>query len=450
MELLFNLLMLQRTCSLVSYRNARPAVKDCNVKLFRESILIPIGIDAMSNVASAQWSVDDELREKFLALEGASERRNEPVVDPLSDVYNNADSFKKYCDNDSDKSSHLVVLVNGLWGQAKHFDTMKRALYDSLGDENYCIHASKSNQLFATYDGIDACGRRLADEIEEIVANSRKNLGKISFIGHSMGGLISRNAIAKLFDRESGTLCGLEPQHFITLATPHVGFDHRHESAGLPLTSWVSRYVPLGGETVGGLLDSLAPGIASAFLGKSGAEFFHRDDVDDHSIMYRMSFDHENEKELYVSSLRRFRTRTVYANISGDHLVGWANSSLRTQEEQSNLNKLLDETAIGVVREDPLEFAFSSEIVSGSDIFNSERNSHPEERHERIEIALENLRKLGWRRIDVCYHGSRIPFLSHQHIMVQRPLINSVGYSTVQHLSAQFARMEKFLVESNE
>ena len=32
---------------------------------------------------------------------------------------------------------------------------------------------------------------------------------------------------------------------------------------------------------------------------------------------------------LFLSALAAFETRTLYANSSGDHLVGWANSSLR-------------------------------------------------------------------------------------------------------------------------
>lgn len=32
---------------------------------------------------------------------------------------------------------------------------------------------------------------------------------------------------------------------------------------------------------------------------------------------------------LFMSALAAFETRTLYANSSGDHLVGWANSSLR-------------------------------------------------------------------------------------------------------------------------
>jgi hypothetical protein len=35
----------------------------------------------------------------------------------------------------------------------------------------------------------------------------------------------------------------------------------------------------------------------------------------------------------FLSALRAFKTRTAYANASGDHLVGWANSSVRGLED---------------------------------------------------------------------------------------------------------------------
>lgn len=75
------------------------------------------------------------------------------------------------------------------------------------------------------------------------------NLCKISFIGHSLGGLIARYAIALLFGRDYmnrvskidgetgsngcakvlhednyiGKIAGLQPVNFITFATPHLG-----------------------------------------------------------------------------------------------------------------------------------------------------------------------------------------------------------------------------------
>ena len=67
---------------------------------------------------------------------------------------------------------------------------------------------------------------------------------KISFVAHSLGGLVSRYAIARLYDpfpkMESSShsvnhsvqsleqpyeerIAGLEPMNFITFATPHLG-----------------------------------------------------------------------------------------------------------------------------------------------------------------------------------------------------------------------------------
>lgn len=51
-----------------------------------------------------------------------------------------------------------------------------------------------------------------------------RNVEKISFIGHSLGGLVARYAIAKLYgDTEDSRIGGLVPMNFITVATPHLG-----------------------------------------------------------------------------------------------------------------------------------------------------------------------------------------------------------------------------------
>jgi hypothetical protein len=75
------------------------------------------------------------------------------------------------------------------------------------------------------------------------VVQRRRNLRKISFVAHSLGGLISRYAIGKLYEHSAGKepclnvdrhfdeenmcggdkIAGLEPMNFITSATPHLG-----------------------------------------------------------------------------------------------------------------------------------------------------------------------------------------------------------------------------------
>lgn len=73
-----------------------------------------------------------------------------------------------------------------------------------------------------TYEGIDKCGERLAVEVTEAVAQY-PNLERISFLGHSMGGLIARHAIGKLYDSQTRLMAGLKPAHFVSMAAPHLG-----------------------------------------------------------------------------------------------------------------------------------------------------------------------------------------------------------------------------------
>jgi hypothetical protein len=79
------------------------------------------------------------------------------------------------------------------------------------------------------------------------VVKKTKSLKRISFLAHSLGGLLARYAIALLYspdtynsgqpgdpancvmensqgtDFSKGMIAGLEPMSFITLATPHLG-----------------------------------------------------------------------------------------------------------------------------------------------------------------------------------------------------------------------------------
>ena len=88
---------------------------------------------------------------------------------------------------------------------------------------------------FQTYDGIDAGGFRLAAEIETELLRL-DSVRRISFIGHSLGGLYCRFAAAVLDargwfsetasasaeSRASGVRF-VRPMVYISLATPHLG-----------------------------------------------------------------------------------------------------------------------------------------------------------------------------------------------------------------------------------
>jgi triacylglycerol esterase/lipase EstA (alpha/beta hydrolase family) len=74
---------------------------------------------------------------------------------------------------------------------------------ESLLAKNPELHTlvAKSNSGNFTYDGIELGGERLCQEIEEELeklAKSGQKVARISLVGYSLGGLVSRYAIGLL------------------------------------------------------------------------------------------------------------------------------------------------------------------------------------------------------------------------------------------------------------
>jgi pimeloyl-ACP methyl ester carboxylesterase len=251
--------------------------------------------------------------------------------------------------------SHLLILVHGLFGSRYNWEYISEVLQEHLDTTTTLIHVSKANERAATFAGIDACGSALAAEIKNIVSVT-PSLQRISFIGHSMGGLISRYAAGELYDSENNSIASLKPSHFITMATPHLGCEPEIESpAQVPLVSWLQ--LPFG---LDNLVNTISPKISSALYRRSGGQFFLTDSDDGQPpLLYRLSQDCPLENRYYWSALASFETRTAYANSSGDYFVGWANSSLRDIHELPTF--LPGTKGRGVVREDPMEMAWSLE-----------------------------------------------------------------------------------------
>ena len=57
--------------------------------------------------------------------------------------------------------------------------------------------------------------------------------------------------------------------------------------------------------------------------------------------------------------------------------------------------------------------------------------------------VLRKLQTLPWRRVDVSFQQSSMPFFAHNHIQVTRKWLNWEGASVCQHLAKQLATMEK-------
>jgi hypothetical protein len=154
---------------------------------------------------------------------------------------------------------HLVVLCHGLYGLPSEL----YAARDRLRAVPGClVHCCESYAGSGTMQGIDEIGELIAQEVQQVIMASHARypqttchpLTTISFMGHSLGGVIARSAISKLYNGSDHTIAGLKPRLFVTTASPHLG---------------VSNYGPLPQ-----LPTALTAPLANIFAGKTGKDLF--------------------------------------------------------------------------------------------------------------------------------------------------------------------------------
>lgn len=319
--------------------------------------------------------------------------------------------------------THLVVMVNGLIGSAQNWRFAAKQMLKKY-PQDLIVHCSRRNHSTQTFDGVDVMGQRLAEEVRMVIKR-HPSLQKISFVGHSLGGLIARYAVACLYEQDlpqnseepKERIGGLEPVCFITSATPHLG-SRGHKQ--VPLFS--------GSHT----LERLATRM-SWCLGKTGKHLFLADGDDGKPpLLLRMVSDRRNLK--FISALRCFKRRIAYANTSFDHLVGWSTSSIRRRSELPKLQRgPVNEKYPHIVNvEGPGTSSNNHEEVR------SEINSNGSKNFDMEEEMIRELTKMSWERVDVSFRGTVQRFLAHNTIQVKTKMINSAGADVIQHMIDNF------------
>jgi hypothetical protein len=158
--------------------------------------------------------------------------------------------------------------------------------------------------------GIDEIGELIAQEVRAVIAacsrdSTRHALSTISFMGHSLGGIIARSAVSKLWRAEDGTIAGLKACAFISTASPHVGITNYGPLPQLPI--------------------ALTAPLASIFAGKTGKDLFSIDTPD--GEIRRLATDASA-----LAALGAFKSRRMYALKSGDMLVSFERSTFQTPD----------------------------------------------------------------------------------------------------------------------
>lgn len=168
------------------------------------------------------------------------------------------------------------------------------------------VHSASSFEEYYTYDGIDVCGIRVANEIQsqiDALNNSPdgSRVVKLSVAAYSLGGLISRFALGLLYQR--GLFETVEPVGFTTFASPHAGA------------------LALGSNMVTRMFNKVAP----FFLAYTSRQLFLAD-KSEQPLLKSMS----DPSLSFYKALSQFKTLTLYGNVVNDHRTEWYTAGIDT------------------------------------------------------------------------------------------------------------------------
>ena len=296
---------------------------------------------------------------------------------PTSIVSSAQNSMKELVDlleKEKGAKGHLVVMAHGLAGAGTDFQNMADMMRKSYSAHGVVVLQATSYEGKTT-EGVDICGQLLCQEVQTALGLTKDKKEKeekesnadgaaftyISFIGHSLGGLICRFACGLL--RELGTFINVQPVNFITLATPHLGT--RRPQHKQKLNSIINYFT------------------ASWWLGKTGRQLVYEDSK--HPLLVLLAEPHE----MFWQALGRFRRRVLYSNVYDDLAVPYSTAAIAAFNPYRIQNELSDNINYPVILNRSRPVSVHDDI--GDDLF--ERTS------ARIDAAAFAAMKEGTRRM---------------------------------------------------
>lgn len=322
-------------------------------------------------------------------------------------------------DNEKPSVPHIVILQHGLPGSTRDFSNYDRKVRKMCCTFNMLSHNCTFNKDLlgivcnSTKDGIDVCGKRLAEEIESLVERYQLPPGtKLTMVGHSMGGLFIRYAIGYMLQRE--TLQHFELESLITFSVPHHGELRK---------SRVSRF--------------LVGTFCNIMTGKSGKQLDLKDNDGENGEPLLLTMSNPNSP--YFAALKSFKTRAAYGNVTGDYPVPFRLATLLPSNpfKRKDLNlvymqkypHVLDNAATLHLNPDfELHAVPTPSVAEVSTEDSAKANSRSIKRREEITNAiLANLLQLQWERHAV--HFSSL--LAHDQIIAMTKLLP--GSDVIKH-----------------
>ncbi|KAF3952740.1 hypothetical protein ACB098_12G107000 [Castanea mollissima] len=336
-------------------------------------------------------------------------------------------------DSDSSSASHLVVMVNGILGSTSDWKFAAEQFVKMLPDK-VIVHCSDRNVSKKTLDGVDVMGERLAEEVLELIQR-KPNLSMISFVAHSVGGLVARYAIGRLYrppksenvedstanrceEDSRATIGGLKAMNFITVATPHLGSRGNKQ---VPFLFGVPAF------------EKAATLVIHLIFRRTGQHLFLVDDDQGKPPLLKRLIKDDGDC-YFMSALRTFKRRVAYSNVGYDHIVGWRTSSIRRNSDLPKWEDALNERYPHVVYEEHCK-AYEAEECEATSI-----EDHGSDKLE--EELVIGLSRVSWEKVDVSFHSSRQRFAAHSVIQVKDQSMHIEGADVICHMIDRFLTCE--------
>lgn len=210
-----------------------------------------------------------------------------------------------------EKKEHLVVLTHGLHSNVTaDLFYLKEQIENSQKyyDNEQIVVKGFAKNVCKTEKGVKYLGAQLAEYIVKELYNDRVN--KISFVGHSLGGLVQTFAIAYISVNYPWFFERVTPINFVTLASPLLGIVTDNPA-------YVKMFLSFG------------------IVGKTGQDLgLEKPSSKERPLLYLLP----GTPTKHI--LSRFKRRTVYANATNDGIVPLYTSALLFLDYDDILHQL--------------------------------------------------------------------------------------------------------------
>ncbi|SCU89615.1 LAME_0E04588g1_1 [Lachancea meyersii CBS 8951] len=235
----------------------------------------------------------------------------------------------------ANQKEHLVVLTHGLHSNVPadlfYLKEQIEKCQKYYNDEQIVVKGFTGN-VCKTERGVKYLGTRLAEYVVQELYNDR--VTKISFVGHSLGGLVQAFAVAYIAANYPWFFEKVDPINFITLASPLLGIVTDNPA-------YINILLSFG------------------IVGKTGQDLGLKEQSEaEKPLLYFLP------GEPTKTILKKFKRRTLYANAVNDGIVPLYSASLLFLDYQEVLQQLQESPDFNqkLVTTTPAEFIMKNFI----------------------------------------------------------------------------------------